>query len=304
MMTRTDSRTKLIWGKVSTTLKLPRRKLSNSTFRKSDGILAGHATTPDPQNACTFFARVPLELRVIIVDLVLGQHVLHIADDSVIVRRKGKRRPLAHLQCPLDRAGEDCQARLLNPMEQYRDYEHVKVDLLSLMQTCRLMYLEASERLYCSNIFDFGGSVYTRMRICLFSTLVPPQQLAMIRSIRFSCRCLYKPGRSSALVLIAKDPEWTRLWHMFAALYTGLRYVHVDLLGGGGQQISVEMEQAILGPLSQLGPIPDFKASITWQRPHPATRPGLAGTLVVDSETLAEDHAALQMVTSEPLVYV
>ncbi|KAB8360885.1 hypothetical protein FH972_024618 [Carpinus fangiana] len=260
----------------------------------------------NPQTACAFLTRVPFEIRTIIIDLVLGNHILHIGNETLFpkaLRRKGKTRPVAHLQCPMAASEEECPHRFLAASEQYSSHSHVKTDMLSLLQTCRLLYREAAARLYASNIFDFGASVFARMTICLFAQALPPQRLSLIRSLQFSYQCLHKPERARGLVLIVRDPQWSELWSLFASDFTGLQRMKVDLLGGGGHTISPGFEKAILGPLCQLEEVRDFRVSISWQRPEEASElPQDLPFTIVQGSTV-EDRV-FEVSTSEPLIFV
>lgn len=161
------------------------------------------------QTQCAFLTALPLDVRVIVYDMVLGGETYHISAASP----KDRIRSFA-CQVP-QRINEhvhgECHVPLRTGSRQ----------LLSLLYTCRKIYSETVEILYKTNTFEFTQT-FCAMR--LLKIMLPPQRLGSIRRLRYYMRIPRHPTLNSR-----SKRDWDDLWQFFATELSGVQHLHIRL---------------------------------------------------------------------------
>lgn len=186
---------------------------------------------PSPQtNVASPFFRLPLEIREKIYSEVLGHDTLHIVQ---LPKRLG------HLRCTASKTSYTHNNIICNrecfhpsvPIQTYRHGEFINVEgtsdnSLSLIQTCRQIYNEASLVLYQTNTFDIN---HPQTLLFLARTILP-SRLASIRNLNLTW--------SGILPFLDNDTNkapddlktWEDAWKIIAGKMPALRIMKLRML--------------------------------------------------------------------------
>ncbi|KAK3707547.1 hypothetical protein LTR37_012042 [Vermiconidia calcicola] len=172
----------------------------------------------DPQAQCKFLHKLPLDIRRIIYDMVLGGMVFHVTTND------SKTRIFSYI-CRLpehinDENHIDCFAvSTRRPSSAPRDdYKHA-TGLLPLLVSCRRIYSEAIETLYSANTFEFWEN---RVAFGFLKVMVPPQRLRCIRRFRWDMQIPHHPNLNAR-----SRRDWSDLFTFFTNDMCGLQHLHL-----------------------------------------------------------------------------
>ena len=178
------------------------------------------------QEQCKFLSMLPLDVRMIIYDMVLGGMMFHITKNnsdsnsrdfrifSRICQRPGLFNDNIHHECFDDSLRRPSSA-------PRRDYPQA-TGLLPLLVTCRRIYSEAIDTLYSANAFEFWEN---RVAFKFLKVVVPPQRLGCIRHFRWDFRIPHHPNINSR-----SQRDWSDLFAFFSHDTSGLQYLHLKLM--------------------------------------------------------------------------
>ncbi|GAB7364060.1 hypothetical protein MBLNU230_g4614t1 [Neophaeotheca triangularis] len=174
------------------------------------------------QPHCAFLTKLPLEIRLIIYEMVLGGMAFHLQGTESrarilhnVCRVPGRiNEPQVHGDCHI--------ATTQRPSSAPRDDYETATGLLPLLVTCRVIYSEAIETLYGSNAFEFTQN-WAAFRFLKIT--IPPQRLHCIRHFRLYFRLPHHPVRNGN-----SKRDWVELWNFFSQEMTGLTKLHLRLL--------------------------------------------------------------------------
>ncbi|KAL8984157.1 MAG: hypothetical protein Q9205_001799 [Flavoplaca limonia] len=177
-----------------------------------------------PQPASLLLTRLPPEIRHEIYKYVVGGNLIHIL-------RKG--RHLAHVRCTrYDLADFDRSCRpyaACTVDDEVGAIASTANGNVALLRTCRVVYAEAVEIMYATNIFDFDHQDL----FLLFARGVAPQRLGLVRQMHLSCRgvflglpCKFEDG--------AGLNGWESMWAVVARAMPGLRHLRMRVTGEQG----------------------------------------------------------------------
>jgi len=164
-------------------------------------------------------SQLPLDIRMIIYEMVLGGMIFHL-------NAQDRRSRILHHVCahpetindPTHQCHELSTKRpSSNPREEYRE----ATGLLPLLVTCRLVYSEAIETLYRANTFEFtqNFAAFRFLRL-----LIPPQRLHDISHFRMRMRVPHHPTINSR-----SRRDWTDLFSFFSTEMNGLQSLFLVL---------------------------------------------------------------------------
>ena len=173
------------------------------------------------QQQCAFLSRLPLDVRMMIYELVLGGMTFHITTNE-----PAKTRILSYLCKRPHRMGDGthqvCYASDERRPSSAPRYDYPQATgLLPLLVTCRRVYSEAIETLYSANIFDVWAN---RVAMGLLKGMIPPQRLRCIRCFRWDMQLPHHPSANARSLR-----DWTDLFDFFANGTTGLQLLHIKL---------------------------------------------------------------------------
>ncbi|TKA71106.1 hypothetical protein B0A55_07872 [Friedmanniomyces simplex] len=167
-----------------------------------------------------FFSRLPLDVRMIIYEMVLGSMIFHIESATPQSR-------IYHLICSrpsaINEPNHQCheltgQRPSSAPREDYKEAS----GLLPLLVTCRRGYSECIRTLYTANTFQFTSN-HAAFR--LLKAMIPPPRLQSLRHFRMIMRLPHHPHMNSR-----SKRDWSALWEFFAKEMTGLQSLYLKLL--------------------------------------------------------------------------
>ena len=165
------------------------------------------------QPSCAFLSRLPLDVRMIIYEMVLGKMVFHL--DSANPRSRILlnicKRPEAinepnHHQCHELSTKRPSSA----PREDYKE----ATGLLPLLVTCQQVYAECIATLYSANTFEFtkNSAAFRFLKV-----MIPPQRLRNIRHFRMRMQLPHHPTLNNR-----SRRDWNDLFTFFAHEMSGL----------------------------------------------------------------------------------
>ncbi|KIN00784.1 hypothetical protein OIDMADRAFT_146108 [Oidiodendron maius Zn] len=203
----------------------------------------------DSPRACFLLDVLPLELRLLIWEGVLGGHYFHLEIQSGILTGQLCVSPTPNT-CFYGRGG--CRSRLpdkILPLE--------KNLLLPILLSCKQTYTESIRYLYSANTFTISQpDVIEYLPILLL-----PQRIDNIRSLTFYCNLpLDNPGSILQQEAKETDPQftgragiWRAIWHNISAM-KGLQTLNVKLnvLSFTWQSINKETATQLLLPISEV----------------------------------------------------
>lgn len=171
------------------------------------------------QRESLFFSRLPLDVRLMIYEMILGGMVFHLDAQNMHNRillnicRQPERINDANHQCHAPSSPRPSSA----PRGDYMQ----ATGLLPLLVTCRRVYSEAIETLYSSNTFEFSRNA-AAMRF--LKVMVPPQRLHSIRHFRWYFRIPHHPCLN-----FRSRRDWNDLFDFFMREMTGLQSLYLVL---------------------------------------------------------------------------
>ena len=172
------------------------------------------------QEQCSFLSMLPLDVRMIIYDIVLGGIVFHITTNE------SKSRILSHICKQPDHISDENHQLCFTtsskrPSSAPRDDYPQATGLLRLLVTCRRIYSEAIETLYSANTFEFWEN---RVAFRFLKVMVPPQRLQCIRRFRWDMQIPHHPNSNSR-----SRRDWSDLFTFFANETSGLQHLYLKL---------------------------------------------------------------------------
>lgn len=178
--------------------------------------LSDLSTLSSPQS-CTLLARLPLEVRLQIWTIAVGNRTYHI---SLLPGR------LASKICQNCREEDGrCHAlwHLAHPYLDECHYESSSAVLL--LQTCQQVYNETIDLLYSSNVLDISDLGVLKY----FSQGAPPESLSLVRHLRvhwqdhsWNSRSLRLPTPHAGF-----DGTWEMFWRLALSELKGLRSIEI-----------------------------------------------------------------------------
>ena len=171
------------------------------------------------QPASSFLTKLPLDVRMIIYEMVLGSMVFHIESGTPQSR-------IYHLICTLpDKIGEpnhQCHEITKRPSSAPREDFQEASGLLPLLVTCRKVYTESIHILYSSNTFQFTSN-HGAFRF--LKVMIPPHRIQSIRHFRMTMRVPHHPHMNAR-----SKRDWAALWDFFTSEMTGLQSLFLKFL--------------------------------------------------------------------------
>ncbi|OKL59216.1 hypothetical protein UA08_05534 [Talaromyces atroroseus] len=249
------------------------------------------------QPGCGLLQRLPPEIRLIIYGYVFGDEAVHLVQLKGKIRHVRCQHPSASIAnhrhcCPETparwRVSSDAMAML---------YPHTHASLpaklsnssLSLLRTCRAIYLEAADMPYSNLAFDVDD-LHT---FVAFSLAICPERLRCIKRLTVQWTPIWQPmtGEESASSIYShthNDQLWRLFWSRVQAL-TGLEHLqfsldlgrfmgnghghghghvanaanHVLLLGGTSKKISLDVNEPWITPMLAVRGLKDFELCVT-----------------------------------------
>lgn len=174
------------------------------------------------QKQCALLTVLPLDIRMMIYDLVLGGMYFHIGTSHI----DSSGRMLCFIcQRPRGTADDDHQECLApsghRPSSAPREDYAQATGLLPLLVTCRQVYSEAIETLYSSNTFEFWQN---QVAFRFLKVMIPPQRLRCIRRFRWAMQFPHHP-----YINARSQRDWSDLFSFFANETYGLQHLHLKL---------------------------------------------------------------------------
>ena len=174
------------------------------------------------QEQCALLSMLPLDIRLIIYEMVLGGSFFHVTTNdsksrilSHTCKRTSSSRPDDHQACfsipPTERRPSSA------PREDYPS----ATGLLPLLVTCRRIYSEAIDTLYSANTFEFWEN---RVALRFLKQTLPPQRLHSIRRFRWDMQIPHHPNINAR-----SRRDWSDLFRFFANETTGLQHLYLKL---------------------------------------------------------------------------
>ena len=172
------------------------------------------------QEQCKFLSMLPLDVRMIIYDMVLGGMVFHITTNE------SKSRILSHI-CKRpdhisDEDHQDCfDTSAKRPSSAPRaDYPQA-TGQLPLLVSCRRIYSEAIDTLYSANTFEFWEN---RVAFKFLKVMLPPQRLQGIRRFRWDMQLPHHPSLDNRSLR-----DWSDLFSFFEKETSSLQHLYLKL---------------------------------------------------------------------------
>ncbi|KAK4542959.1 hypothetical protein LTR36_005957 [Oleoguttula mirabilis] len=164
------------------------------------------------QTACGLLSKLPLDVRMIIYDMVLGGMVFHLDAQNPRSRILLDicNRPEA-INDPNHQCHELSIKRAISaPREQYIE----ATGLLPLLVTCRQVYSESVETLYSANTFEFtkNSAAFRFLKV-----MIPPQRLHSMRHFRMRMQLPHHPSINTR-----SRRDWNDLFQFFTHEMSGL----------------------------------------------------------------------------------
>lgn len=168
-----------------------------------------------------FLSKLPLDVRMLIYDLVLGGSTIHVSAGDNHSR-------IYHFICQVpDRItqsqihGQCHQLSIQRPSSAPREQYKQATGFLPLLVTCRQVYSEAINTLYNSNTFEFT-QIHTAFRF--LTRMIPQPRLPAIRHLVLKMAVPRHPHLNSRT-----KRDWEDLFKLFSAEMSGLQSLHLTL---------------------------------------------------------------------------
>jgi hypothetical protein len=166
-------------------------------------------------------SKLPLDVRVMIYDLVLGGSTIHVSAGDNHSR-------IYHFICQVPQRitesqihGQCHQLTTKRPTTSPREQHAQATGLLPLLVTCRKVYSEAINTLYSSNAFEFT-QIHTAFRF--LTRMIPQPRLPAIRHFVLKMAVPRHPHLNSRT-----KRDWEDLFKLFSAEMTGLQSLYLTL---------------------------------------------------------------------------
>ncbi|KAH7068096.1 hypothetical protein BKA63DRAFT_536534 [Paraphoma chrysanthemicola] len=221
---------------------------SNASLRPRKSTLS-LTSEPDPeldartrlQAQSMFFARLPLEIRKMVYEYVMGEETVHLT--------MGSKKRFGHFVCEDEEKGRDCGCRVL---VGGKEGERLSSAGVRMLRTCRRMYSEAVPHLYRPHTF----SLLHITHLLYLPTFLPQPRLNTIRTLRlrWAIRALpyLRRGPAQRLAYREDTNNWERGWSIIASM-TGLRDLYVVITDpspqGMWERNWLELEEVLLRPV-------------------------------------------------------
>ncbi|KAF2860644.1 hypothetical protein K470DRAFT_246905 [Piedraia hortae CBS 480.64] len=171
------------------------------------------------QEQCSFLSKLPLDVRLIIYEMVFGHQIFHLHAPD----RRGRIlfNPCSRPET-IESPSHQCHSiSTKRPSSAPREDYSQATGLLPLLVTCRRIYSEAIEVLYNANTFEFtqNFAAFRFLRL-----MIPPQRLKSIRRFRMKMRVPHHPTLNSR-----SRQDWADLFDFFSRQLTGLQSLHLFL---------------------------------------------------------------------------
>lgn len=174
------------------------------------------------QSQSSFLSKLPLDVRMIIYEMVLGNMTFHVSagDNHSRIHHFVCRVPdriaqsQAHGQC------HDLTSK--RPTSAPREANPHATGLLPLLVTCRKVYSEAINILYSANRFEFT-QIHTAFRF--LTRMVPQPRLPVIRHFILKMAVPRHPDLNSRT-----KRDWRDLFKLFSSEMPGLQSLHLTLM--------------------------------------------------------------------------
>nr|POE74556.1 hypothetical protein CFP56_37087 [Quercus suber] len=166
-------------------------------------MLSGHRISQQTheQNQCSFLSKLPLDIRLIIFEMLLGGSLFHLSAQNP------KSRIVLHVcqhRDPIDDRAHDCH---LITLRRPNEDPSKKMALLPILMTCRQIYSEAIQTLYQANVFEVRQNF---VAFQFLTMMVPPQRLQAIRKFRWHMRIPHHPQANAR-----SQRDWNGLFEFF-----------------------------------------------------------------------------------------
>ncbi|KAF5681350.1 hypothetical protein FDENT_8121 [Fusarium denticulatum] len=204
------------------------------------------------QRESLLFSKLPLEVRIQIWRLVMGQHKVHLT-----VHR----------------------GRLKQSAFESEGYQWLpQIGLLRIPLVCRAAYIESISYLYYDNTFCFGfGQASSKSALTSLDTMLPKQHIASIQHIEVGWHLYagvsqYYDSHPQAwdISLDVPAPETEMLWNKVCAELVKLSHLRtlriVVWLSGDRRGQFVERERDMLAPLLVMGHLERFDVHLPWKQ--------------------------------------
>lgn len=173
------------------------------------------------QPDCGLLTKLPLDVRMIIYELVLGGSTFHVSAGDNHSR-------IYHFICQvpgqitLSQVHGQChQLTTKRPSSAPRIHYTQATGLLPLLVTCRQIYSEAINTLYSSNRFEFT-QIHTIFRF--LARMIPQPRLPAIRHLVIKMAVPRHPNLNSRT-----KRDWIDLFKLFSEEMSGLQSLHLTL---------------------------------------------------------------------------
>ncbi|KAK4554760.1 hypothetical protein LTR86_008262 [Recurvomyces mirabilis] len=175
---------------------------------------------PYDQPWSLFLSRLPLDVRIIIYEMVLGNMHFHVESGTPQSR-------IFHIVCTQpETIGEPSHSchhlNIHRPSSAPRDEYREASGLLPLLVTCRKVYSECIHILYSTNSFQFTSN-HAAFRF--LKTMIPSHRVQSIRHFRMTMRIPHHPHMNTR-----SKRDWAALWDFFENDMTGLQTLNLKLL--------------------------------------------------------------------------
>ncbi|KAH8724068.1 hypothetical protein GQ44DRAFT_750402 [Phaeosphaeriaceae sp. PMI808] len=196
------------------------------------------------QGQSMFFAMLPLEIRRMVYEYVMGEETIHLTI--------GSKKRFGHFiceDCSEDMDTRECTCRVL---VGGRDGERLSSACAKMLRVSRRMYSEAVPHLYRPHAF----SLLHITHLLYLPTCLPQQRLNSIRTLRlrWAIRALpyLRRGSSHRLAYREDTMSWERGWSILANM-NGLRDLYVVLVDPSQQDMWernwIDLENELLHPV-------------------------------------------------------
>jgi len=173
------------------------------------------------QEQCGFLSMLPLDIRLMIYDMVLGGNFFHVTTND------SKSRLLAHICKQTSTQQSDHQkcfavtSREQRPSSAPREDYSDATGLLPLLVSCRRIYSEAIDILYNTNTFEFWEN---RVAWRFLKLTIPRQRLRSIRRFRWDMQIPHHPDTNAR-----SRRDWSDLFVFFTNETCGLQHLYLKL---------------------------------------------------------------------------
>ncbi|OAK95329.1 hypothetical protein IQ06DRAFT_284192 [Phaeosphaeriaceae sp. SRC1lsM3a] len=197
------------------------------------------------QDQSIFFAKLPLELRTMVYEYLMGEGVVHLT--------MGSKKRFGHFVCEDELGGRECRCRVL--VGGGKEGGRLDGGCAAVVRTCRRMYAEAVPHLYRSHAFSLLHSTH----LLYLPTRIPQPRIETIRALRLRWAIRGLPqlrrGPSQRLAYREDTANWERGWAIIAGM-AGLRDLYVAIIDPSPQVIWernwIELEQQLLEPVKKV----------------------------------------------------